>query len=71
MRPAPVGVWFRQKVCGSGGTGEQALLSARWAEARGLFEASLAGSSTPQALDGLGRALWWIGETGEAPSTQG
>jgi DNA-binding CsgD family transcriptional regulator len=50
--------------------GELALLSARWSEARGLFEASLAVSSTPQALDGLGRALWWMGETGEALSTR-
>ena len=50
--------------------GERALLSASWAEARGLFEASLAVSLTPRALDGLGRALWWMGETGEALSTR-
>jgi DNA-binding CsgD family transcriptional regulator len=50
--------------------GEQALLSAKWSEARGLFEASLAASLTPQALDGLGRALWWMGETDEALSTR-
>jgi DNA-binding NarL/FixJ family response regulator len=50
--------------------GEQALLSARWSEARGLFESALAVSSSPRALDGLGRALWWMGETGEALSTR-
>ncbi|MGH8913555.1 MAG: LuxR C-terminal-related transcriptional regulator [Acidimicrobiia bacterium] len=50
--------------------GEAALRSARWAEARDAFEASLAESATPQALDGLGRALWWMGETDEALATR-
>ena len=50
--------------------GEEALRSADWAEARDEFEASLAESPTPQALDGLGRTLWWMGETDEALSTR-
>ena len=50
--------------------GEKALRAARWAEARVAFEESIADSVTPEALDGLGRALWWMGETGEALSTR-
>jgi DNA-binding NarL/FixJ family response regulator len=46
--------------------GHEALRSARWVEARAAFEASLAESASPEAMDGLGRALWWMGETGEA-----
>ncbi|HEY6629612.1 MAG TPA: LuxR C-terminal-related transcriptional regulator, partial [Acidimicrobiia bacterium] len=51
--------------------GEEALRSGRWAEARDAFKASLADSASPEAVDGLGRALWWIGETGEALATRG
>ena len=50
--------------------GQEALLSSRWVEARDAFEASLADSASPDAMDGLGRALWWIGETGEALATR-
>ena len=50
--------------------GEEALRSARWADARDAFEQSLAESPTPEALDGLGRALWWMGETEEALATR-
>ena len=41
--------------------GEEALRSARWAEARDAFEESINESPTPEAMDGLGRALWWMG----------
>ena len=50
--------------------GEQALRSAQWGDARIAFEKSLIESPTPEALDGLGRALWWMGETGEALATR-
>ncbi len=50
--------------------GQEALLSSRWAAARDAFEASLADSANPEAMDGLGRALWWMGETGEALATR-
>jgi len=50
--------------------GQEALRSARWVEARDAFEASLADSASPEAMDGLGRALWWMGETGEALATR-
>lgn len=46
--------------------GEVAFRSARWVEARVAFEASLADAETPEAMDWLGRTLWWMGETGEA-----
>jgi DNA-binding CsgD family transcriptional regulator len=46
--------------------GETALAAADWGGARAAFEASLAERRSPEALDGLGRALWWLGRTGEA-----
>jgi DNA-binding NarL/FixJ family response regulator len=47
--------------------GLAALAAGRWAHARAAFEAALARVETPQAadpevLDGLGEALWWLGE---------
>lgn len=38
--------------------GNAALQSARWHDARQAFEASLAQTSAPEAMDGLGMALW-------------
>ena len=52
------------------GEGQEALSSARWVEARDAFEASLADSASPEAMDGLGRALWWMGESVEALATR-
>jgi DNA-binding CsgD family transcriptional regulator len=43
--------------------GRRALEAGRWEEARAAFAAALAGEETPQALDGMGAALWWLGET--------
>jgi DNA-binding CsgD family transcriptional regulator len=43
--------------------GRSALAAGRWQEARAAFGAVLAGAETPEALDGLGAALWWLGET--------
>jgi ATP/maltotriose-dependent transcriptional regulator MalT len=42
--------------------GVSALADGRWAEARTSFEAALTEEETPEALDGLGEALWWLGE---------
>ena len=44
-------------------TGAAALEAGRWEEARAAFAAALAEQETPQALDGMGVALWWLGET--------
>jgi DNA-binding NarL/FixJ family response regulator len=44
-------------------TGTAALEAGRWEEARAAFAAALAEQETPQALDGMGVALWWLGET--------
>jgi DNA-binding NarL/FixJ family response regulator len=44
-------------------TGHAALEAGRWEEARAAFAAALAEEETPEALDGMGTALWWLGET--------
>jgi hypothetical protein len=44
-------------------TGHDALAAGRWEEARAAFAAALAVRETPEALDGMGVALWWLGET--------
>ena len=40
--------------------GYEGLASGDWAAARTAFEAALAAADSPEALDGLGRALWWL-----------
>ena len=45
--------------------GRKALEEARWEDARAAFEAALAEADTPEAHDGLGRALWFLGELQE------
>jgi ATP/maltotriose-dependent transcriptional regulator MalT len=40
--------------------GQTALQRGRWREAVSAFEASLAERETPEALEGLGEALWWL-----------
>lgn len=46
--------------------GYEALASGNWAVARTAFAAALAEEESPEALDGLGRALWWLRETEQA-----
>ena len=40
--------------------GETALAAGAWESARDSFEAALAQEMTPDGLDGLARALWWL-----------
>jgi len=40
--------------------GHAALASGEWTEARDAFARVLAVADVPEALDGLGRALWWL-----------
>ncbi|MGH2640478.1 MAG: tetratricopeptide repeat protein, partial [Actinomycetota bacterium] len=45
------------------GTGNEALKAGDWVAARDSFRAALDREETPEALGGLGEALWWLGET--------
>jgi DNA-binding CsgD family transcriptional regulator len=42
------------------GEGYEALSAGRWEDARAAFAAALDHGDAPEALDGLGRALWWL-----------
>ena len=42
--------------------GRQALETARWHDARAAFDEALATHETPDARDGLGQALWFLGD---------
>lgn len=42
--------------------GEEALASGDWEGARAAFEGSLSSGAGPEGHDGLGRALWWLGD---------
>jgi ATP/maltotriose-dependent transcriptional regulator MalT len=44
------------------GAGERALEAGDWSAARSWFEAALELEETPEALLGLGNALWWLDE---------
>jgi ATP/maltotriose-dependent transcriptional regulator MalT len=44
--------------------GRRALEAARWDAAREAFESVLGEEETPEALDGLGLALWFLGDVG-------
>jgi tetratricopeptide (TPR) repeat protein len=49
--------------------GGAALARGEWAQARAAFEAALADGEAPEALEGLGRACWWLDDveaSGEA-----
>ena len=48
------------------GVGRQALEAGDWAVARQSFESALAERETPEALVGLGTALWWLEEIDES-----
>jgi DNA-binding CsgD family transcriptional regulator len=45
---------------GAAADGYEALAAGDWRRARTAFEAALASTDSPAALDGLGRALWWL-----------
>jgi DNA-binding NarL/FixJ family response regulator len=47
-----------------------AVSEARWEDARAAFSEVLSDGATPDVLDGLGRSLWWIGETAGAVSAR-
>jgi hypothetical protein len=42
--------------------GHAALAGARWDRAREAFTAALEHEETPQALEGLAWAMWWLGD---------
>ena len=46
--------------------GYEALATGNWSGARDAFEGALAVAESPEALDGLGRALWWLREERDA-----
>src|SRR5688572_18756281 len=50
--------------------GWRALEAARWDAARVAFEAALEADDTPDARDGLGQALWFLGSVDEAISAR-
>jgi tetratricopeptide (TPR) repeat protein len=52
------------------GIGRAALAAGAWADARQAFEALLEREPEPEALAGLGDALWWLGETESAIACQ-
>ena len=41
-------------------SGDEALKRGAWADAREAFEAALREKETPEALEGLGTAAWWL-----------
>ena len=45
---------------GAAADGYEALAAGDWERARASFTAALAAGDSPEALDGLGRALWWL-----------
>jgi DNA-binding NarL/FixJ family response regulator len=47
-------------------TGYEALASGLWESAREAFQEAADAAESPEALDGLGRALWWLRRTREA-----
>ena len=42
--------------------GREALARGAWEEARGAFDAALRQTRSPEALEGLGSACWWLGD---------
>jgi hypothetical protein len=45
-----------------GRAGWQALAAGEWPRAADAFESVITETPTPEAFDGLGRALWWLGD---------
>jgi hypothetical protein len=46
--------------------GYEALGAGDWAAARAAFDSAVIVDESPEALDGLGRALWWLRESEQA-----
>jgi len=46
--------------------GDDALAAGDWSAARDAFQSAWDESESAEALDGLGRALWWLGDPGAA-----
>jgi DNA-binding NarL/FixJ family response regulator len=46
--------------------GYGALAVGNWSEARAAFQEAVSSAESPEALDGLGRSLWWLREAREA-----
>ena len=46
--------------------GYEALASGEWEAAREAFESALRTEESPEALDGLGRSLWWLRRSEQA-----
>jgi uncharacterized protein HemY len=46
--------------------GYGALAVGNWSDARSAFEEAVGTEESPEALDGLGRSLWWLREGREA-----
>lgn len=46
--------------------GWEALRRGAWEEARGLFSSALVGEETPEALEGLAMATWWLDDSAVA-----
>src|SRR5688572_22598881 len=46
--------------------GRTALTEGRWADASAAYTAALDVEQNPDAMDGLGEALWWLGEPRES-----
>jgi DNA-binding NarL/FixJ family response regulator len=49
---------------------DAAVAEARWEDARAAFAEALTERPSPEALDGIGRSLWWLGETDQAVATR-
>jgi len=45
-------------------SGRDALARGAWAEARRAFESALAVEESPEALEGLASAAWWLDDAG-------
>ena len=46
--------------------GYEALAVGNWSEARAAFEEAVSTAESPEALDGLGRSLWWLRDARQA-----
>ena len=52
--------WLEMSARDRLNAGKEALASGNWGLANNAFEAALNDDKSPEALDGLGQALWWL-----------